>query len=67
MITVFMGIQNLRNFPVTIGGDGQALLEIQWVYRERIAGLRTGDQIVEITITVTGPDLFHNHFLLRLA
>ena len=43
VVTVLVGVENLRNGPATIFSNGQALVEIERVDRQRVTGLRAGN------------------------
>ena len=57
VVAVFVRIENLRDGPVIGRRDSQTLVEIQWIDRKRLAGLRAGDQVVKVPVRVRGPDL----------
>ena len=57
VVEVFVRVEDLRDLPITLLGGGQALRMIQRIDRERLAGLRAGNQVVEVAIVVCGPDL----------
>jgi len=65
VVVVFVRIQDLGNGPAFVLGGLQAFLVIQGVDREGLAGLAAGDEVVEITVGVRGPDLFDNHGIVR--
>ena len=65
MIAVLVGIQDLCDSPASLRRNREALVEVQRVYGECVAGLRAGDQVVEITVGIPGPDLFDDHDLLH--
>jgi len=39
-------------------GRGKALLEVEWINGERVAGLGTRNEVVEVAVRVPCPDLF---------
>ena len=61
MVLVFVGVDDLRDLPALLFGARQALLVIQRIDRQRLAGLRADDQVVKVAVGVCGPDLFDNH------
>ena len=61
MIAVLMGIEYLRDGPVVIVSSRQALVVIQWINGQRLAGFRTGDQVIKVPVRVRGPDLLDYH------
>ena len=63
VIAMFVGVENLFNFPPILLRDRQALLMIQRVDREGLTRIRTDNQIIEVAVVISGPDLFNNHFL----
>lgn len=67
VIAMLMGIQDLGDLPAPIPGGRKTLPEVQWIDRQRVAGFRARDQIVEIAVGVAGPDLLDDHDLLRFG
>ena len=63
VIAVFVRIEDLRNRPAALCCDREAFPVVQWVDGERIAGFGTGDQVVEISVRITGPYLLNDHCL----
>ena len=61
VVAVLVGIEHLRDLPALVLGPRQALVVVQRVDGKRLAGLRAGDQVVEIAVGVAGPDLLDEH------
>ena len=61
VVAVFVRVQDLGNRPAPVRRDGKAFFVVERVDRERFAGLGTGDQVVEVPVGVTGPDLLDDH------
>jgi hypothetical protein len=61
MITVFVCIQDLRNRPAALSGDRKTFFVVERVDSKSITGLGTGDKVIEISISVTCPNLFNDH------
>ena len=61
MVPVFMGVQHLGDLPAPFLGASQAFFVRQGVHGQGLAGLRTGDEIVEIAPVVAGPNLLDDH------
>ena len=66
MVTVVVSIEYLGDLPAFFFCSTQASAIFQWVNGQRFAGLRAGDQIIEVTEIVFGPDLFDEHNGLQL-
>jgi hypothetical protein len=64
VIEVLVRIQHLRDLPVVALCRIEALLMIQRIDRHGLAGFGAHDQVIEISVGVTGPDLFYDHQLL---
>ena len=60
-VAVLVRVEDLRDRPAAFLRRGQALVEVERVYGERVTGLGAGDQVVEIAKGVGGPDLFDKH------
>src|ERR1041385_3695453 len=58
VVAMFVSIQDLRDVPALRLGGVHALFMIQRIDGERFAGFRARDEIVEVAIGVSGPDLF---------
>ena len=67
VVGMLMRVEDLRDRPATLIRHVQTLREVERVYRQRLASLRAGDQVVEITVGIAGPDLFDNHCCASLA
>jgi len=61
VVVVLMGVQYLGDAPTLFFGYLQTLDAVQRVYGQGLASLRTGNQVIEITISVGSPDLFDQH------
>ena len=61
VVVVLMGVQHLGDFPTPVLGVVQAHVVSQRVDGQRLAAIRTGNEIIEVTPVVTGPDLFDDH------
>src|SRR5262249_33669575 len=61
VIEMLMGIQDLRDAVALLLRALEALARIQRIYHQRLAALRAGDQVVEISQVVRGPDSFDEH------
>ena len=58
MVVVLVRVEDLRDAPAVLLGCGQALAVVERVDRQRLAGVGTGDQVIEVAIRVAGPDAF---------
>src|SRR5437763_256036 len=61
MVAMMMRVEYLGDVPALGFGRGQALLVIERVDRQRLAGFGAGDQVIEVAPTIGGPDLFDDH------
>src|SRR4029077_9613161 len=61
MVAMFMSVENLPDGPTLGPGSREAFLMIERIDRQRFAGFLAGNQIVEITTSIRGPDLFDDH------
>ena len=61
VVGMFVSIENLRYRPAAFICDIEALCEVERVDRQRFACVLAGDEIIEIAVGVTGPDLLDNH------
>ena len=61
VVVVLVGVEDLGDLPAGFFGRIQAFLAVQRVDGQRFAGLGAGDQVVEITVGITGPNLLHEH------
>ena len=61
MIGVFVGVEHLGDIPAEFPRPGQAFLVVQRVDGHGLAGFGAGDQVVEIAVGVSSPNLFNNH------
>ena len=61
VVAMLMGVEDLPDGPALRFGGGQALLMIEWIDRQRLAGFLASDQIIEVATGVCGPDLFNDH------
>ena len=50
MVAVFVGVDDLGDGPVICGGDIKTLAKVERVDGKCLAGLGTGDQVVEIPV-----------------
>ncbi len=67
MVAMLVSVEDLGDLPAIGLGPSQALLVIQRVYGHGFAAFRTDDEIVEISIGVTRPDLLYNHCLVPVV
>jgi hypothetical protein len=61
MVAVFVRVQDLGDIPALFLRRIEALLMIQGVDGQGLAGVAAGDEVVEIAVRVAGPDLFDDH------
>ena len=61
VVMVLMGVEYLGDAPALVFGYFQALGAVQRVYGQGLAGLRTSDKVVEVTVGVGSPNLFNQH------
>ena len=61
VVQVFVGVEYLGDIPPPLLCPGQAFLVIQGIHCHGLPRFRAGDQVVEIAVGVTCPDLFNNH------
>ena len=61
VVMVLVRIENLGDFPTRLLGSSQALLAVQGIYSQGLAGFGASHQVVEIAVVVTGPNLFYEH------
>ena len=61
VIAMLVCVEDLRDGPTSIFCDRQALVEVEGIDRERVSGLRAGNQVIEVAVSVARPDLFDNH------
>jgi hypothetical protein len=64
MIVMFVRVEDLGDIPSFFLGGPQTLFMIQGVDSQGLAGFATGDEIVEIAVSVGGPDLFNYHGII---
>ena len=67
MITVLVGIDYLRDLPAFVARRSEAFLVVQWIDCKSLAGLRAGDEIVEVSVRVARPDLLYDHWVGLLS
>jgi hypothetical protein len=65
MIAVFVRVQYLRNRPVILTRNREALHVVKWVDRECVTGFRAHHEVIKIAIGVASPDLPNDHSLPR--
>jgi hypothetical protein len=58
-----MGVQDLRDAPAVRLRLRQALPVVERIDRESLAGVGTGDQVVEVPVGVAGPDSLDDHVI----
>src|SRR5580658_16327 len=63
VVAVLVSVQDLGDGPALRTRRGLAQAPLQRIDRQRLAGLRAGDEIVEIAVIVGGPDAFDDHDL----
>jgi hypothetical protein len=61
MVAVLVRVEDLGYLPAAFLGAGETLLVIERVDGKRLSGFGTGDQIVEVSVSVSGPDLLDDH------
>jgi len=64
MIVMFVRVEDLGDIPSFFLGGPQTLFMIQGVDSQGLADFATGDEIVEIAVSVGGPDLFNYHGII---
>ena len=57
VVAVLVRIQDLRDRETRILGSLEAFLVVERIDRERFAGFRAGNKVVEVAVAVGGPDL----------
>src|SRR5262250_3349243 len=55
VVAVLMGVEDLCDRPPPRAGESEALLVVERIDREGLAGLPAGDEVVEVAIGVRGP------------
>ena len=61
VVAMLVRVQDLRDGPALILRSLQALLVVQRVDRQGLTGLRADDQVIEVSVSVCGPDLLDDH------
>jgi hypothetical protein len=61
MIEVLVRVQDLCNAPVLFPGRLKAFLMVARINRQRFVCVRTSNQVVEVPLTIVGPDLQDLH------
>jgi hypothetical protein len=61
MIAVLVRVENLGNLPSTITRPRKAFLVIQRVDGKRFSSVIARQHIIEIAVSIPGPDLFYLH------
>ena len=61
MIAMLVRVENLGNLPSTITRPRKAFLVIQRVDGKRFSSVIAGQHIIEIAVSVPGPNLFYLH------
>jgi hypothetical protein len=61
VVAVLVGVQHLGDVPAHGLGLGQALLMVQGIDGHRLTALRASDQVVEVAIVISGPNLLDDH------
>ena len=61
VVVVLVGVEDLGDLPAGFFGRIEALFTVQRVDGQRLAGLGAGDEVVEIAVGITGPNLLHKH------
>jgi hypothetical protein len=61
VIAMLVGVEDLRDRPPARLRCIQAQPPFERVDRQRLAGLRAGDQVVEVAVVIGGPDAFDEH------
>jgi len=61
VVAVFVRVEDLRDCPAAVFRNGQAFVVVKRIDCECVTSFRTDNQVVEVAIRVTGPDLFDNH------
>src|SRR5262249_55215664 len=65
MVLVLMGVQDLGDLPAALPRRVQAPPPLEGVHRERLSGLPTGDEIVEVAQIIGCTDALDQHGVLR--
>ena len=61
VIQVLMGVEDLGDGEAMLARGLQALVRIERIDDQSFTGLRAGDQVVEVSQVVRGPDSFDQH------
>ena len=61
VVAMLVRVEDLGDVPALLPGGLQALPVVEGIDRERLPGLGTDDQVIEIPVGVGGPDLFDDH------
>src|SRR5207237_1231593 len=61
VVGVRVGVEDLRDLAAVPARGFQAPPPLEGIDRERLAGLRAGDEIVEVAQGISGPDAFRQH------
>jgi hypothetical protein len=64
VVVMFMGVEDLGDFPARIARNLQALRAVQRIDCECLASLAASDQIVKVAICIGGPDLLDDQWIL---
>lgn len=61
VVAVLMRVEDLGYRPTMLFSGGEALFVIQWVDRQRFTGFGAGDQVIKVSVRVSGPYSLYNH------
>ncbi len=61
VVAVLVGVEDLRDLPAAFARRIKTQLPLERIDRERLAGLRAGDEIVEVAQGVSRPDPLGQH------
>jgi hypothetical protein len=67
VVAMLVRIDDLGNAPSPVLRYSEALAEIERIDSKSVAGLGAGNDVVEIPVCISCPDLFYDHLLLLVC
>ena len=61
VVRVFVRVENLCDLPTIFLRASQALLVVERINRQRLTRFAAGDQVMEVSVGVSSPNLLDNH------